>query len=389
MKTLAALLAAMSILFGAAVLAYADVIDLPGNWRTKLGLQNETPNPPCRLGLYRESPGTPRPGPGKWRFEPEAPKGPVEGSAIAIGSIVYVTNGSYPGNLHGFLAFDTRTGRYSEPTHTPIGLNHSQAAVYEGDLYLAGGYLDGDEATNRFWRYDPETNEWTELPPMTLARGAGGTAVVGDKLYVVGGAPNTFGATAQGSPYATLEIYDFRTGEWSRGPDMPVPRHHLVAAGLGGKLYVVGGRSGLLDTNNDVPPTGEFDRYDPKTEEWVRLPALPFPASYPGITTAAGKIVVVGGEDQTQWEDGGGWVTPAAWAFDPKAGRWERLPDLNIERRGMGAASVGGRVYVLSGSYCPGIRANGPTPTRSVESLPVSAVRGDGEPTGAARRGPA
>jgi N-acetylneuraminic acid mutarotase len=372
MKILAALLAALALLFGVAVLAYADVIDLPGNWRTQLGLQEEAPNPPCRPGLYRESPDTPKAGPGKWRFEPEAPKGPVEGSAIEIGPIIYVTNGSAPGNLRGFLAFDTRTGRWSEPTRTPIGLNHSQAAVYKGDLYLASGYLDGDEATDRFWRYDPEASKWTQMPPLDLARGAAGTAVVGDKLYVAGGAPKTFGASAKGSPYGSMEIFDFKTGEWSRGPDMPVPRHHLVAAGLDGKLYVVGGRAGLLDTNNDIPPTGEFDRYDPKTEKWERLPELPLPVGYPGITTAAGKVVVVGGEDQTRWEDGGGWVTPAAWAFDPKTNRWQRLPDLNVERRGMGAASVDGRVYVLTGSYCPGIKPNGPTPTRTVESLPVS-----------------
>lgn len=375
MKVLAALAAVMSALFVVGVLATANVINLPGTWKTKLGLQEETPNPPCRLGLYRESPSSPKPGPGKWRFEPEMPKGPVEGGAIAIGPVIYATNGSYPGNLHTFLTFDTRTGRWSEPSRTPIGLNHSQAATYKGDLYLAGGYLDGEAATNQFWSYDPETKEWTQLPPMNMARGAAGSAVVGDKLYVAGGAPQTFGVHSEGSAYGTLEIYDFKTGEWSRGPDMPVPRHHLAAAGLGGKFYVVGGRIGLLDTNNDIPPTGEFNRYDPKTEKWERLPELPFPASYPGITTAAGKIVVAGGEDQSRWEDGGGWVTPAAWAFDPKANRWQRLPDLNIERRGMGAASTNGRIYVLAGSHCPGIKPNGPTPTHTVESLPISAVR--------------
>lgn len=63
MKILAALLATLAILFGVAVLAYADVIDLPGNWRTQLGLQEEAPSPPCRLGLYRESPDRPKPAP--------------------------------------------------------------------------------------------------------------------------------------------------------------------------------------------------------------------------------------------------------------------------------------------------------------------------------------
>jgi N-acetylneuraminic acid mutarotase len=373
-KLLTGLVGLMIVVFVAGALAAANVIDLPGKWRTTLGLAEETPNPPCRLGIYREAPEFPKALPGRWRFETDAPRAAVEGSAVAIGPTIYATNGSYPGDLHRVIAYDTRTRQWSEPTRTPIGLNHSQAATYHRDLYLAGGYLDGDEPTNQFWRYDPAADEWTQLPSMLKPRGAAATAVVGDKLYVAGGAPRTFGVTAAGSAYGALEIYDFETGRWSIGPDMPVPRHHLVGVGLNGDFYVVGGRAGLLDTNNDVPPVGEFDRYDPDSGRWERLPEIPFPSGYMGITTAKGKIVVVGGENQTQWEDGGGWVTPSAWSYDPKANRWSRLPDLNIERRGMGAATVGNRIYVAMGSYCPGIKPTGPVGTHTVESLPVAAL---------------
>jgi hypothetical protein len=377
MKILGGLLAAMFVVFVLGVLASTGPIDLPGDWREALGFEDGGLHyPPCKLGMYRNSPASPPPPPRpRWRFEPSAPRAPVEGGAVAIGPVIYATNGEKPENLHTVLAYDTRTGRWSEPTTSPVGLNHSQPAVYRGDLYLAGGYLDGDDPTDGFWRYDPRTRHWRELPAMGLARGAAGTAVVGDKLYVAGGAPQTFGVSLEGRPYGRLEIFDLDTETWETGPDMPVPRHHTVAVGLGGKLYVAGGRAGLLDTNNDTPPSNEFDRYDPAAEEWERLPPLPLGAGFMGITTAAGKVVIVGGEDQTHWEDGGGWATPSAWAFDPRTDRWQRLPDLNIERRGMGAAAVGGRIYVLMGSYCPGLTPNGPKGTRTVESLPVSAVR--------------
>ncbi len=103
---------------------------------------------------------------------------------------------------------------------------------------------------------------------MGLPRGGAGTAVVGDKLYIAGGAPQTFGVSLEGSVYGRLEIFDFEDETWEIGPDMPVPRHHTVAVDLGGKVYVAGGRAGLLDTNNDTPPSDEFDRYDPVSEEW-------------------------------------------------------------------------------------------------------------------------
>ncbi len=371
-KILAALVSGMLVVFVAAVLVAADAIDLPGNWRATLGFTDEFEYPPCHLGMYRHSPPSPpQPRDGHWRFEPPAPRAQVEGSAIAIGPVIYTTNGERPDNLRTVLAYDTRDRTWREPTRSPVGLNHSQAAAYRGDLYLAGGYLEGEEATNELWRYDPRANRWTELPPMHLARGAAGAAVVGDKLYVAGGAPQTFNVTVTGSPYGALEIYDFRSRTWQDGPDMPVPRHHTVAVGLGGKLYVAGGRAGLLDLNNSKPPSDEFDRYDPAEGSWERLPPLPLGVGFAGITAAAGKVVVVGGENQAGWEDGGGWATPSTWAFDPKTEHWRRLPDLGIERRGFGAATAGDRVYALMGSYCPGLTPSGPQGTHSVESLPV------------------
>ena len=63
--------------------------------------------------------------------------------------------------------------------------------------------------------------------------------------------------------------------------------------------------------------------------------------------------------------------------FDPKAEHWQRLPDLEIERHAFGAAVADGRIYALGGSYCPGIKQNGPVGTHTVESLPNAALEGD------------
>jgi hypothetical protein len=376
LKLVAVLAAVMTLVFVGGVLAAVDAVDLPGEWRETLGFTDgELEYPPCRRGLYRHSIASPPPPPGRWRFEPPAPRDPVEGGAIAIGPVIYATNGERPGNLRTVLAYDTRTRKWSRPTSSPAGLNHTQAATHAGKLYLPGGYLEGDEATDRVWEYDPRANRWQELPPMGQARGAAAAAVIGDKLYVAGGAPQTFGVAVSGIPYGTLEIYDFKTGEWESGADLPVPRHHTVGVGLGGKFYVAGGRSGLLDLNNDKPPVADFDRYNPATDEWETLPDLPFGVGYAGITTAAGKVVLVGGEDQAGWEDGGGWADASAWAFDPRTERWRRLPDMTIERRGFGLATAGGRIYALMGSYCPGLTPSGPEGTHTVESLPVAAVK--------------
>jgi len=369
MKILGAFGAAMVVVLVGGVLAAADVVDLPGSWRTKLGFQEPTPNPPCRLGIYRNDPASPPAPAGRWRLEPETPRNQIEASATAIGDTIYVVGGSPPGNLHRLVAYDTRTRKFSEPTQLPTGLNHSQAANHDGKLYLAGGYLDGENPTGNFWEYDPASREWTKLAPLPRPTAGGATVAIGDKLYVAGGAPQTFNVGSV-APYPELQIYDFGSGEWSLGPDMPSPRHHVGAATLGGDLYVAGGR-GEQDHS-----LATFERYDPAGEEWETLPELPLGVASPALVAADGKLVVVGGEDQDQWEDGKGWVTSSAWEFDPRSERWSRLPNMKYERRGGGIAAVGDRVYAIGGSYCPGLKPGGPVGTHTVESLDVARATG-------------
>ncbi len=370
-KFLTGVAIAMIAVFAFGVLAATNAVDLPGNWRTTLGLEKATANPPCHVGLYRKSPQSPPAGPGSWRFEPEIPRAVVEGSAVAIGPVIYTAGGSAPGNLRRVLAFDTRSGRWSEPTALPTGLNHAQATTYRGDVYLAGGYLEGLAATSSFWRYDPRTGEWEQLPPMRLARGAAAAGVIGHKLYVADGSPQVFGVDNPPSPFRSLEIYDFETESWTTGPDAPVAVHHVNGAVVGGKLYLAGGRVDAEESSD------AFLRYDPARERWERLPDLPLGGtSSAALVAAAGTVVLIGGDDELGWEDGNGWVTPTAWAFDPATNRWRRLPDIEIERHALAAAVVNGRIYAIGGGPCPGLKPNGPVGTHTVESLPVTALNG-------------
>ena len=368
-RLLSLVAAAMAVVLLLGILTASDAIDLPGDWKAELGFEYRVPDNPCQLGLYRKSPRAPRPLPGRWRFEPEIPRTIFEGSAVAVGPVIYTAGGSPPGNLRTVLAFDTRSGRWSRPTVLPNGLNHSQATARDGKLYLAGGFLEGEEATDSLWRYDPETDEWAQLPSMGLPRAGAAAAVIGDKLYVAAGTPQTFGLDDPPPPYRRLEIYDFATRSWSTGPDAPFAVHHVSAAALGGKLYMAGGRV------DHEASSGKFFRYDPASERWEELPDLPLgPTSSAAVVAAGGKVVVIGGDDELGWEGGGGWVTPSAWAYDPRTNRWQRLPDLEIERHAHGGAVTGGRIYAIAGSPCPGLQPDGPVGTHTVESLPVAAL---------------
>lgn len=59
----------------------------------------------------------------------------------------------------------------------------------------------------RRYRYDPKTDTWTMVAPMSVPRDAVGVCVLGDRLMAVGG--------YDGQQYLTLaEAYDPHLNEW-------------------------------------------------------------------------------------------------------------------------------------------------------------------------------
>lgn len=358
---LAALVGAALLLAAVAVAALGP--DLPGpGAREYLGLA-ETPLTPCTPSLeqVRSGPGRPADD-GQWREEPALPAARDELKAVTLGSHIYVGTGQiYRGgdeapleSVASLWDFDASRRRYARAADAPQSVDHAGAAAYRGELLLTGGHFNQNRSTNRMWSYSPEGRRWVEQPPMRQARGALATAVIGKRLYAVGGSLPTLDEPLR-TPFRTLEVYDFATRRWTFGPDLPTPRHHLAAAALDGKLYAVGGR------RPGEYSQSAFERFDPRTQEWERLPPLPQGAGGSTAVAVAGEIVVVGGGDDAER-----WVTPATWAYSLATNSWRRLADLQVPRHGHAAAVLGNRVYVFGGAPCPGFGR-----TDSVESLAV------------------
>jgi serine/threonine-protein kinase PknK len=96
-------------------------------------------------------------------------------------------------------------------------------------------------------------------------RGAGGAAVVGDRIVVVGGRTGN-----PEQPVTQTEVYD-GTG-WRDAADIPVPGDHLAVAADASYLYAVGGRTFTAGSNTNV-----VQRYDPKADRWDILTPTPQP----------------------------------------------------------------------------------------------------------------
>lgn len=74
-------------------------------------------------------------------------------------------------------------------------------------LFAVGGWCSGD-AIASVERYDPQTNEWRMVAPMSKRRCGVGVAVLNDLLYAVGG--------HDGQSYLnSIERFDPQTNQWS------------------------------------------------------------------------------------------------------------------------------------------------------------------------------
>lgn len=354
-------------LLGGALLSIAAIVLLSG-----LGPSLPGPKVRAMLGLAetirsceRESgsvllPAGVRAPAKRWTAGPPLPVLHDEPRAVAIGDRVYVGTGLVLTedrlglrSRSSLLEFDPEERSYRPFTDVPAPVDHPVLAAYRGDLYVVGGFSDG-RPTALAWRFDAAKSRWTELAPMRVARGALAGAVIGGRLYVVGGSSRF--ADEGTTPYATMEVYDFRTNRWSDGPPMPTARHHLGVAAVGGQLYAVGGRS---PTDYSL---AAVERFDPETGRWKRVAPLPEGVGGLAVVAAGTRVVAVAGGDDVD-----GWVTPAVWALDPAKGSWSRLPDLSVARHGHAAAVARGRIYVFGGAPCAGFGQ-----TASVESLPSS-----------------
>jgi N-acetylneuraminic acid mutarotase len=107
---------------------------------------------------------------------------------------------------------------------------------------------------------------------------------------------------------------------------------------VNGKLYVVGGLDGASFTASGMTLV-----YDPALDAWSPLASMPAGTERgaSGVAVLDGRIVVAGGLRGVSVAD--------ASIFDPQANTWSALQPLAVARDHLAAATVGGRVYAVTG----------------------------------------
>lgn len=231
--------------------------------------------------------------------------------------------------------YDPAFDAWEQGPALPERVHHAAVAVHEDALMVLGGYVgDGfDTPTDAVWQLDPATGEWEEGPALPQARAAGAAASDGERLVYGGG---------MGPDGLAGDVWALDGDAWDQVGGLDQPREHLAAAGDGdGRVWLLGGRTGGLDTNLAAVDLVEGDSITAVGE----LPTAR--GGLAGFFHPGAGACAAGGEEPTATFD-------AIECVDA-GGEATVLPSLAEPRHGLGAAVVGDVAYTVMGGPEPGL----------------------------------
>jgi len=167
--------------------------------------------------------------------------------------------------------YDPSTDIWTILASIPIDCKDFQTEVVDGKIYAIGGYngsiwhISDLNSLSSTEVYDPPTDTWTTLAPMTTSRYDFQTEVINGKIYVIGGWYVSAG-DSKGKSLSSTEVYNPSTNTWTTLASMPTPRCSLQTEVINGKICAIGGFG-----SNDLSST---EVYDPSTDTWTTLASM-------------------------------------------------------------------------------------------------------------------
>jgi N-acetylneuraminic acid mutarotase len=275
-----------------------------------------------------------------------------EHGVAALNGEVYVVGGIRPDESGAMTTvtdvevYDPARDTWEHAAPLPVAMNHPNLAVVGGRLYVLGGLSGGAswEALGDSFVYSPAADRWRELSPMPegTERGSSAIGVRGSTVYLAGGMRTlTPGPGGLQDTVDLVQSYDAVTGRWRTLPSLPQARDHVGGAVVGNRLYVVGGRDrGQVNVRDSVYALNL------STHRWSAR--APMPTARGGIATAVvgDTIYAFGGEGNT---DDSTSIFDQVEAYDTSRDRWTELDPMPVPRHGTAATSVGGTIYIPGG----------------------------------------
>ncbi|KAG4076580.1 hypothetical protein HA402_001867 [Bradysia odoriphaga] len=197
-------------------------------------------------------------------------------------------------------------------------------------LFVIGGWKAGS-ATTLFQTFDIRADRWSEYDEFNIPDGPRsyhGAAVVGNKIYCIGGF-NTYEFNNKCS------VFDVVAKTWTEIGPMHCKRCYVSVCVLDGKIYAIGGNSG-----DDRHRSTEL--YCPKTNQWTLLADMTDKRSDADAVQIGGKIYILGGYDGSK-------SLRSCEVYDVAENKWTYIPDMLSQRSGLKCVVYRNQIYAIGG----------------------------------------
>lgn len=236
--------------------------------------------------------------------------------------------------------YDAATRSWSSAPALPVGLHHLGLAVVGERLYAVGGFTGAPgmpwEAQSGVRSLGPREGSWRDEPPLAGARGGLAVTAVGGRLVAVGGSDE------RGQVLRRSEVLPPGGAAWEMGPDLTEPRDHLAAAAVGSRVLAMAGRQGSLESNLRT-----VESYEPGSDRgWGPEPQLNDARGGTSASTVLGRPCIAGGEGPR------GTIGSVECLVD---GRFVVRTMLRQPRHGVAVVARGDALHVIGGGPTPGL----------------------------------
>ncbi len=238
--------------------------------------------------------------------------------------------------LSGWSLHTPNLGPWSVVANYPLSILQNSMVSDGTYAYSAGGTLgiNNPEGVSAFYRYDPVTNAWTQLPDMphpvwgTRAAYAENT----NSVYIFGGLSN-------GKILDSTLIYHIDSNSWTVGAPLPSPLFTPSVAYYpgNGKIYVIGGYDLF---GNETNRTWE---YDPLTNTWdTSRTNIPLPMG-DSVCSIVGNHIYLAGSSNF------GFGSNYHFQYDILTDSWSARAPVPVVLTSATGAAVGTQTYVIGG----------------------------------------
>ena len=271
--------------------------------------------------------------------------------ATAWGNRMYIVGGYGEGRVDRAYnhIYDPAEDRWYDGAPLPRGANHVAVAAHEGRVYALGGFIEQNRNPDRnAYVYDIAADRWSPIAPLPRPRGAAAAVELGGKIYLIGGATEP---TAERASIGWNEVYDPQSDSWQQLKALPGARDHVGCVAHEGKIHVIGGRFNTFEYN-----TGLHHVYLPEEDTWKERAALPTPRSGHGLVVYRGRLFAMGGETGVvnRGKISQAKVFGQMESYDPASDAWQSHAPMPTPRHAVGAAVIGDWIYVAGGGPVTG-----------------------------------